>query len=264
MSTLDPKAIRKLLDDQDWDEPASPELLATGLATETRTLTHDEALQWLLTERDKADKSQVVANFLVGVERNHAYLRAALSAYACTTHMPPHPFTEVHPQQYSCNVCAFSRTNEVSFIGLNAFRFGCGAVMSGDVAQSAFLLQEHNASTKLRPGSLDLMLKILDLIRNVPAETKPKDLLKRLRKLPGVKMDEEEGRFFLGLLGHCGILQTAKHPAPFYEYINLGLAPGSSRSSDWEYPVDFWRGSDGVDADAMAYWFGEYPDLLAA
>ena len=31
--------------------------------------------------------------------------------------------------------------------------------------------------------------------------------------------------------------------------------------SDWNYPVDFWRGKNGIDKIAFQYWFGEYDEL---
>lgn len=38
----------------------------------------DEVMAWLIDEHKAVLKAEVVANFLAGVEQNHAYLRAAL------------------------------------------------------------------------------------------------------------------------------------------------------------------------------------------
>jgi hypothetical protein len=43
--------------------------------------------------------------------------------------------------------------------------------------------------------------------------------------------------------------------------LNLGLASRSKHSSDWLYPVDFWRGKDRVNQEALKYWFGDYDEL---
>ena len=260
--TATPEQLCKILKAQHPSEPPSSALVATGLATETRRMSHDQVLTWLFKEQETVVKKEVVANFLTGVERNQAYLRAALSAYACATHLPQHAFTA--QDQLNCQVCSFFKEREVNFIALNRVRFLIGAALFGSPSHIAFQLQEHSAGPKERPGNLDLMVSILDLIRNVPAVTKPKDLLKLLRKLPGIKMSEEEGRGFLDLLGHCGILQTPEHPGLLYRYTNLGLAPRSARSSDWSYPMDFWRGEHGLNQDALDYWFSDYPDLLKA
>ncbi|QXH56389.1 hypothetical protein [Pseudomonas maumuensis] len=260
--TVNPEHLCKILKAQPPTEPPSPALLATGLATRTCRMSHDQVLAWLLKERALVAKDALVANFLTGVERNQAYLRAALSAFACATHLQQHSFTA--QDQLTCQICSFFKERDINFIALNRVRFLVGAALSGSIANIAFLLQEHNAGPKEQPGSLDLMRSILELIRDVPPATKPKDLLKLLRKLPGIKMSEEEGRGFLDLLGHCGILQTPEHPGLLYRYINFGLAPRSARSSDWSYPVDFWRGEHGLNEDALNYWFADYPALLKA
>jgi hypothetical protein len=71
----------------------------------------------------------------------------------------------------------------------------------------------------------------------------------------------EKMQFILETLGVCGILHNEKHKAPFYAYTDLAVAPRSSRSSDWAYPVDFWSGKDGIDWDAFKHWFGAYAEL---
>ena len=65
----------------------------------------------------------------------------------------------------------------------------------------------------------------------------------------------------LETLGVCGILHTEKHTEPFYKYINLAVAPRSSHNSDWQYPVDFWKGKNGIDWIAFHHWFGEYEEI---
>ncbi|UVM16506.1 hypothetical protein LOY42_25175 [Pseudomonas sp. B21-023] len=196
--------LRKALKAQNPLEPPSERLLATGLATGRCHQGHDQVLDCLFTEQAKARKSEIVGNFLVGVERNEASLRAAMSAFACATHLPKHPFT-VH-DQLTCQVCSAFEQIDVNFMQLNRVRFFVGAVLGGDILHIAFMLQEHNAAAKLRPENFDLMVSVIDLIRNVPAPTKPKELLKLLRKLPGIKMSEEEGRgssTCLGTAAYC-------------------------------------------------------------
>ena len=40
-------------------------------------------------------------------------------------------------------------------------------------------------------------------------------------------------------------------------YVNMGVAPRKTHSSDWRYPVDFWLGKDGLNRAALEFWFGE-------
>ncbi|MBJ9977377.1 hypothetical protein IAE35_15815 [Pseudomonas sp. S75] len=254
-------AIRQALKAYRKGGPIDPVLKDAGLAPDARDISHDDAVQWLLKARAEADKAHIVRMFLEGVENNRAELRAALSALASATHFPDHPFTVTN--QYNCQVCSAFDPLEVDFVKLNRIRYQCGSVLSGDIAQIAYFLQQAAATEASPPATLPLLSSIFQMIRELPDNARPKDLLKSLRKLKGVKMTDEEARSFIELLGHCGILQTPEHPGLLQRFTNQGLSPSSSRSSDWSYPVDFWRGEYGMNSKAMTYWFGEYPELLA-
>jgi hypothetical protein len=125
--------------------------------------------------------------------------------------------------------------------------------------------------------------EILLYLKNAEPDTKIRDVHKQLKKssfykplgsrmkkdgigmrdgaLICVHKAEDKIKNILETLGVCGILHTEKHKAPFYEYVNLAVAPRSSHSSDWVYPVDFWRGRNGIDWEAFDYWFGEYKEF---
>lgn len=218
-------------------------------------------MAWLLRERTKARKAQAVAQFLQGVETNQAHLRAGLSAFASATHFPQHPFTLADKAQSYCQTCSAPATLDVDFVSLNRTRYLCGAVLEGDLAETAFFLEQLNDTQVSPPEHVPLTLQVFQMIRQLPKDASPKVMLKHLRKIPGIKMSDEEARGFIDLLGHCGLLQTPEHPGLLYRFTNQGLAPSSSRSSDWSYPVDFWTARHGLDSGAMAYWFGDYPRL---
>jgi hypothetical protein len=116
---------------------------------------------------------------------------------------------------------------------------------------------------KYQPDSEDIALfkSVISLILDSPPDERPVTLYKKIRKIPGLRMNVEQVRSLLDLLGHAGILQTEKHKGYYYKYTSNCSCPRSSRSSDWSYPVDFWRGSDGVCKDAFLHWFGEYEEL---
>ena len=57
-------------------------------------------------------------------------------------------------------------------------------------------------------------------------------------------------------------LEINEHKGFLKKYTNLASAPRKTHSSDWNYPVDFWLGKDGINKDAFKFWFGEYKELL--
>lgn len=104
----------------------------------------------------------------------------------------------------------------------------------------------------------------IDGIRNIFKFLKKTDFFKfwkKEEKRLGIKFYAELAlQNLLQVMGYLGILHTEKYKGAFYEYYG-GCPPKSSGRSDWEYPVDFWRGTDGIDKAAFQYWFGEYKEL---
>mgnify|MGYP007110150761 FL=1 len=102
-----------------------------------------------------------------------------------------------------------------------------------------------------------------DGIRDVFKLLKKKEFFKHWKKEEkriSVKFAELALQRLLEIMGYLSILHTEKYRGSFYEF-NEGCTPRSSRSSDWNYPVDFWRGKNGIDKIAFQYWFGEYDEL---
>ncbi len=268
MNEIDPKALKILLDyDLLNPEATSPEdfdyACKAGLMFPDVTMTHDEIVAAAIAEFKKADKASVADAFLVGIGQNIPYYRAALSAHAVMTHFPDHSFksftTEV--ERTHCGVCAIYEDQKVRSSFLNRCRWN-GCIVSREPDWLYFYLRQHNQDAHPKPTDDDIRVFIdfLDAISASDAAETPTTLSKRLRKLKIVKLSVEESRYLLDTLGYCGILQSGKHRGFIDRYTNY-LSPRKSRSSDWGYPVDFWTGEDGIDIDALQYWFGSYPAI---
>ena len=81
---------------------------------------------------------------------------------------------------------------------------------------------------------------------------------RELKNIPNFKSNVEERRLLLETLGYCGVLCPLEHTSPYNHYVRLNNAPRTSHSSDWNYPADFWKGRDGVNIEALNFWFGDY------
>lgn len=232
---------------------------AAGLCFEPISISHDEAIAWALKEFAVSDRRGVADAFLVGVGANQPHARAALSAHAVMTHFPDHPF-QVSEYTY-CPVCMIYRSEEVDLSFVNRCRW-VGAVIGRQPYILAFYLLQHREDDFGKPGEGDIgrFCEVLDLIAASPENETPTSLYKKLRKLPGIKMSVEESRHFLEALGYAGILQNPAHPGFIYRYVGPST-PSKSHSSDWAYPIDFWTGKDGVNTDALRYWFSAYPEI---
>jgi hypothetical protein len=233
---------------------------AAGLLFDDIDITHDEAVAWALREFAATDKAAVAANFLAGLGRNAPHLRAALSAYAIMTHFPGHacaltdwPF---------CWICGAYPTKKFSRSFYNCCRW-TGAVIGRKPQTLAFYLQQHNQEDveEVSGGDINLFRALLDLIAASPASETPTKLAKKVRALPGLTVSVEEARCLLETLGYAGILQNPEHPGFIHRHMTCCFVPSKSHSSDWAYPIDFWTGKDGVNTDALKFWFSAYPQI---
>ena len=183
-----------------------------------------------------------------------------------------------YPKIIPCDICSAYRQREKEK-DYDDFYF-VGGVSADIIYDRLYVLRRINRlehSPSVTEHDFNIFREIIACLKSAEPEAKIGDIQKQLKKasffkplvnqmkVDGIGIEagvtlsaSEKIRFILDTLGVCGVLHTKKHKGPFYEYTNLAVAPRSSRSSDWAYPVDFWRGSDGIDWEAFGYWFGDY------
>ncbi|WP_440830798.1 hypothetical protein ACTABV_03350 [Pseudomonas fragariae (ex Marin et al. 2024)] len=221
---------------------------------------HDALISMLGAEKKLAKKKDVVDSFLVGLENGAPEKRAALSAFAIMLNFPSHHFKSAHG--FQCDICGAFESRKINFTLYNVMRYVDGSTNNGDPGQLYVFLKAHNLNPVERPKSIGVLKAILNTIRSSDPSDTPTILEKKIRALPDAKLDKEQSRGLLDLLGHIGVLESAEHKGFINEFKNLELVPTKSRSSDWSYPVDFWKGECGINEDAVEFWFGEYLKLF--
>ncbi len=284
---IDPKAVRRLLrfdflahNYENSKRPLSdyqkryieehrnppeefPYLKAQGLAFDYLAMTHDEAVRCCFEQYARCRKKHVTDLFLASFSTGRLDWRSGLSAFAVMQTLPDHAYEPT--QADNCRICVDQeKENRVDRTILNICRFSSGSLNLGWGIYSVwFYLQQHAALGEHAPTEADFALfnAILEAIRTVDPKTKPREMHKVLRAIPGFKAKKEECNGLLETLGFCSILETEKHKGYLTHYTKPGLAPSKSHSSDWAYPVDWWTGADGLNRDALQFWFGDYPTL---
>lgn len=260
------KAALKALRGYSSREDASPDLLATlnqhGLLWPVETLDHAALQERMFSAYAQASKQHVVDNFILGVQENRPELRAGLSAYAFMQHFPRHD-EQLH-HDFACAVCGHIGDDPFDGTWLSNVAHSAGAVIGGGIDVITFLLEQQNRTPHRRPASSSTLVALLRLLHHdaAPDET-PTRIVKRVRAIAGLQVNVEQAKHLLDLLGHAGLLRTPTHPGLAQRFVHVGLMPRKSHSSDWCYPVDFWTGAQGVNAEALHFWFADHPDILA-
>lgn len=180
------------------------------------------------------------------------------------------------PTRTPCLICSSCFEKDIEKYPFNP-EYG---VHESNVFHMVECLQQENRESisfvyndKQQKDGLNILEEVFDIITSVQESDGIRYVYKLLKKTEFFKYwKHEEKRIrvefyaelalqhLLEIMGYLSILHTEKYRGSFYEF-NEGITPRSSRSSDWNYPVDFWRGKNGIDKIAFQYWFGEYKEL---
>jgi len=222
--------------------------------------THDEAVEYAFQEFNKCKKKHITNMFLSSLSSARLDWRSGLPAYAIMRMFPNHT---LESNGAYCLICPSFHKELVDFSFINLVRFRVGGLINGRIYYVAFILKQHNTLSDVEPckKDFDIFKSIIEIIKNAESSDGPAKLQKKLRNIEGFKSTEEQRKAILETLGFCSILETEKHKGFLYQYTNLGLAPRFRHSSDWLYPVDWWKGKDGINQEALEFWFGEYEEL---
>ncbi|MDQ1920887.1 hypothetical protein [Massilia pseudoviolaceinigra] len=235
-----------------------------GLAFDSLDMEHDAAVQKCFEYAKQCKKPHVTDLFLSSFTAERLDFRSGFAPFAIMQTMPEHGFTKSSAPGY-CAICSAAAVyTDMDPTDWNVDRYKYGSI---GLLKVPYVIQFHLAQylqlAQQKPTVNDFRIfnAILDILQSVDAKTKPKDLHKHLKRIEGFKATNDQCRVLVEALGIASILETEEHKGYLTRYINPGLAPSKSHSSDWAYPVDFWTGADGVNRKALAFWFGDYPEI---
>jgi hypothetical protein len=202
------------------------------------------------------DRRPIADAFVVSLSSRRLDLRSALGSFAVLQHFPRHRDLQ---QRGPCPVCgAYNRTAKREDLNvLNFERLKWGGVRHDQPLYASVDLQLFRRIPPVVPSLSDVrVLKgILQAIDRAPPKTPAASLEKHFAK--AFKSNKPERDIVVGILGLCGILGTPAHPG-----YQQGFVPSSARELpprrfvDMLYPACWWRRSDGICQQALAYWFG--------
>lgn len=266
----DPKA-RQILIDAYWtsagwrDKPhickADLELaIAAGVMFEPRILSHKEIVEWVLIAVPKVSKTEISNAFLSSLNSRRLELRSALGSYATMRHFPRHRASGAVCRGNFCDVCEefIRRRGKEDLNVLNFERFKWGGVRHLSPLYAAFDLEQFLKceTTQYSTEDVDILRQIIQTATRMNATATPNDLARELKNVFASNQDER--RVVIEILGYCGILQPRQHAGFFHSFVPFAERDDPPHSkNDWNYPVSLWRGSDGVNQEALNFYFPE-------
>jgi hypothetical protein len=244
---------------QGWRRhPAWPSLdvmsaaIEAGVMFGARTGDHDS---WVSAARAAADSTtieEISDAFLASLTSRRLDLRSALGSYAVARFLPEH--VADYSPGWCCAICGQIRPAEAEPAELNVLsfeRFKWGGVRTDDIEYVAFDLEQFARAPRLSPTSDDIGVgrRLITQLRQLPPGTTAAQAVRYLKMLPGNKAERD---VVIGILGVCGILETATHQGYANSYVSKRdrQLPGR-RHVDQDYPACWWTAEDGVNDEAL-------------
>jgi hypothetical protein len=227
-----------------------------GVMFDPVRLSHSEIVKRAMAAVRRVEPRAVADAFIMSLSARRLELRSGLGSYAILQHLPRHPA----PRQCQvCPVCGESNrtAGQEDFNVLNLERFKWGGVRHDQPLYASMDLQLFQELPRLAPGTADVAVfkDVVKAIQAAPAKTSSAALEKHLVNV--FKSSKQERDVVVSILGLCGILATTEHPGYRRRFV-----PWSERELprrrfvDMPYPACWWRRSDGINQQALAYWFG--------
>ena len=225
-------------------------------------LSHAEIVAHAISARSQITPQIVADGFLASLSIRRLDIRSALGSFAVLQYFPEHEFSARSASRLTawlCSVCGIYHAEESQYDLniLNFERIKWGGARHDQPPYAAFDLEQFIRHPPPRPTPVDIRIfrELLEVIRRVPQETTSARLQKHLRGIMPSNKDERD--VLIGILGLAGVLGTRAHPGYFKKFVPYnGRELPARRFVDMAYPACWWRGSDGINHEALGYYFG--------
>ena len=227
-----------------------------GVMFDNIWLSHADIVSRAIAAVRVVDRRAVANAFVASLSSRRLELRSALGSFAVLQHFPKHTIPR---QRGACPVCGiYNRGAERKDLNvLNFERFKWGGVRHDQPLYASLDLQLFQQLPRIYPtaGDIAVFKGILQAIEAAPVATTSASLEKHLAKV--FNSNKPERDTVVGILGLCGLLGVSAHPGYLRRFIPWSERelPGR-RFVDMDYPACWWQRSDGINQEALIYWFG--------
>ncbi|MBD0256323.1 MAG: hypothetical protein ICV83_11450 [Cytophagales bacterium] len=256
-----------LLHPEDTSKTDTEYAVKMGLMFDPVHEEHDLVIENLFKTYSQCRKKHITDLFIASLSANRPEWRTAFAIYAIMQTFPKHLFAPAGAGllENQCRICSNAPKQKTDLSFANQTRFFAGGIIDDNIYYYNFFLTQHQLLPRQDPNSNDFRILnlIFERINEAGDKETPSTLQKKLGAIKEFKSTEEQRTVLIESLGYSSILETKVHRGFLHKYTDLSLAPKKSRSSDWQYPVDWWTGKDGLNREALRFLFGEN-ELLSA
>jgi hypothetical protein len=181
--------------------------------------------------------------------------RSALGSLATIRHLPAHSFHAPigSPFCAACGEVSSALSVDISILNFERLKWGGVRHLQPLYAMLDLRWFEVLEKPQVTDRDFEILASALDRIARLGSTARPSDLEASLRGL--FPSNAWERRTAIQILGYAGILIPRNRPTFWGEYPLGTEREGPRNTNDWSYPVRWWTGADGINRDAVAFWF---------
>ena len=227
---------------------------------QTPVRTHDETLRDIQEILTKISPEDVANAFLYSLSTRQLQYRSALGSYYYALAIPEHSPTL--PQ--TCYFCNWSSMKPERYNVFNFMRYKWGGVSHTDPSYALFDLEQFLLLPKVTPTEADwaILKSILHAMEELPPSKKAGAYQALITKKKLLKSNKAEVQELLSILGICGVLSGKDAPCYCECCVDVWHRAPKEHTNDYEYPVNWWHISDGVNEERFLKVFGfRYSEL---
>ena len=223
--------------------------------------THDETLQRIRSVTAQIDPKDVSNAFLYSLSTRQLHYRSALGSYYCAISIPDHTQTDT----YTCYFCDWWPVEDPDQLNsMNFERYKFGGIGHTRPQFALFDLEQFLLLPKVTPTDDDfaILKSILDTINDLPKSKKVGAYRELITKKKLFRSNKVEVELLLNILGICGVLSSENAPCYCEHFADVWHRAPIEHKNDYEYPVNRWYVSDGVNEKRFEKVFGiKYSDM---
>lgn len=237
-----------------------------GLMFDSLTISHDDCVKKVIELANTIKVEEAAKAFISSLSTRRLDWRSGIGSYFIAQLFTLHKYSpavsghsyeddEIVSTSYTCGICRdlkygvigddFYKNQDLNV--LNFERIKWGGVRHGDLIYTLFDLElfAKEQITEPTKDDIEIFKAILRAIDSCEKGDYPSVLRDKLRDVPNLKSSKNERDVIIEILACIDVLKPASYNRP------------TRSKHDWVY-VEFWRGEDKYNQEAVDKYFGKY------
>lgn len=230
-------------------------------------LSHEEMIHRIKMLAEQIPLETAAIGFLYSISSGDLRYRTALSSLIWAKALPDHECVagKVYGGSFRCKICGAEMSEQTKHTDFDIAKYGREKLFPSknfmDICCAGYVLNDLECfsllpSVQACDRDFQIINRILGLSKELSPTNKITALLKLIPADKSLELSAANAYSVLGVLASCGVFDTPQNKSYASGFVNC-CNRGFEYETDIYYPLNFWRGKNGIHYDAIKAIFGE-------